>query len=169
MEWFLDAFEGFVGVNFWTMLFAWCNLLILYIFLKKLLFKPVKNMIDARQAEIDSLYADAEQKQAAATEMQAEYEAKLSHAKEESEQILRDALRRSQLKEEEILREADETARRTLRRAEEQVELEKARALNEVKDEVSELAIDIAAAVIGRDVNATEHAALIDDFISKME
>ena len=169
MEWFLDAFEGFVGVNFWTMLFAWCNLLILYIFLKKLLFKPVKNMIDARQAQIDSLYADAEQKQAAATEMQAEYEAKLSHAKEESEQILRDALRRSQLKEEEILREADETARRTLRRAEEQVELEKARALNEVKDEVSELAIDIAAAVIGRDVNATEHAALIDDFISKME
>lgn len=169
MEWFLDTFEGFVGVNFWTMLFAWCNLLILYIFLKKLLFKPVKNMIDARQAEIDGLYADAEEKQAAATEMQAQYEEKLSHAKEESEQILRDALRRSQLKEEEILREADQAARRTLRRAEEQVELEKARALNEVKDEVSGLAIDIAAAVIGRDVNAKEHAALIDDFISKME
>ena len=169
MEWFLDSFEGFVGVNFWTMLFAWCNLLILYFFLRKLLFHPVKNMIDARQAEIDGLYADAEEKQAAATEMQAQYEEKLSHAKEESEQILRDALRRSQLKEEEILREADATARRTLRRAEEQVELEKARALNEVKDEVSGLAIDIAAAVIGRDVDARELAALIDDFIAKMD
>ncbi len=169
MEWFLTSFEGFVGVNFWTMLFAWCNLLILYFFLRKLLFKPVKNMIDSRQKEIDDLYADAEEKKAKANVMAAEYEEKLSHAKEESEQILRDALRRTQLKEEEILREADATARRTLKRAEEQVELEKKRAINEVKDEVSGLAIEIATAVIGRDVDEREHAALIDDFIAKMD
>ena len=169
MEWFLTSFEGFVGVNFWTMLFAWCNLLILYFFLRKLLFKPVKNMIDSRQKEIDDLYADAEEKKAKANEMAAEYEEKLSHAKEESEEILRDALRRTQLKEEEILREADATARRTLKRAEEQVELEKKRAINEVKDEVSGLAIEIATAVIGRDVDEREHAALIDDFIAKMD
>ena len=169
MEWFLTSFEGFVGVNFWTMLFAWCNLLILYFFLRKLLFKPVKNMIDSRQKEIDDLYADAEEKKTKANEMAAEYEEKLSHAKEESEEILRDALRRTQLKEEEILREADATARRTLKRAEEQVELEKKRAINEVKDEVSGLAIEIATAVIGRDVDEREHAALIDDFIAKMD
>ena len=48
-----DAFESFVGVNVWTMLFAWCNLLILYLFLKKILFVPMKNMIDSRQKEID--------------------------------------------------------------------------------------------------------------------
>ena len=60
MEWFLTEFETFVGVNFWTMLFAWCNLLIVYLFLRKILFKPVKNMIDSRQAEIDGLYSDAE-------------------------------------------------------------------------------------------------------------
>ena len=51
----LEAFESFVGVNFWTMIFAWCNLLILYLFLRKLLFKPVKNMIDSRQREIDDM------------------------------------------------------------------------------------------------------------------
>ena len=49
MEIVLDKFEAFVGVNFWTMLFAWINIFILYLILKKLLFKPVKNMIDARQ------------------------------------------------------------------------------------------------------------------------
>ena len=27
-----DAFESFVGVNVWTMLFAWCNLLIITYF-----------------------------------------------------------------------------------------------------------------------------------------
>ena len=36
MEWFLNEFETFVGVNFWTMLFAWCNLIILYFALRKI-------------------------------------------------------------------------------------------------------------------------------------
>ena len=36
----LEKFESFVGVNFFTMIFAWLNILILYIVLKKLLFKP---------------------------------------------------------------------------------------------------------------------------------
>ena len=48
-------------------------------------------------------------------------------------------------------------------------ELQKKRAINEVKDEVSGLAIEIATAVIGRDVDEREHAALIDDFIAKMD
>lgn len=164
----LDKFENFVGVNFWTMIFAWINLLILYLFLKKLLFVPIKNMIDSRQKEIDDLYSDAGEAKESAAALKAEYEEKISHANEESEEILRAAQRRALLKEEEILREADEKAARTLERAEEQIELEKKRAINEVKDEVSEMAIGIASAVIERDVSAKEHSDLIDDFIKNM-
>lgn len=165
MEWFLEEFEAFVGVNLWTMLFAWVNLLILYFILKKLLFKPVKKMIDDRQAEVDGMFTEAEENRTAAKEMKAEYEAKLEGANEESEQILRSAVRRAQLKEEEILREANDKAARVMERAEEQIALEKKRALNEVKNEVSEMAIGIAAAVIERDVSEEEHRKLIDSFI----
>ena len=164
----LDKFENFVGVNFWTMIFAWINLLILYLFLKKILFKPLKNMIDSRQKEIDDMYSDAESSRADAAELKSEYEEKISHAKEESEEILRGAVRRAQLKEEEILREANDKASRVIERAEEQIEQEKKRAINEVKNEVSGLAIDIAAAVIGRDVSAGEHEDLINEFIDNM-
>ncbi len=160
--------ESFVGVNVWTIIFAWCNLLILYLFLKKLLFKPIKNMIDSRQKEIDDLYADAEASKSDAATMKAEYEEKISHANEESEEILRQAQRRALLKEEEILKEADAKAARTLERAEEQIELERARAVNEIKDEVAGLAINIASAVIERDVSETEHKDLIDGFISEL-
>ena len=165
---FTDKFEGFIGTNFWTMIFAWINLVILYFFLKKLLFKPVKNMIDKRQAEIDGLYADAEEKRSAAEEDKAAYEEKMRHAEEESEEILRSAKRRAELKGEEILRAADEDARRMLRRADEQVALEKKRAINEVKNEVSDMALEIASSIIGRDVKPEEHADMIDDFIKKM-
>ena len=167
-QWFLQKFEAFVGVNPWTMLFAWLNLLILYLFLKKLAFTPLKNMIDSRQKEVDDMYADAESAKETAENMRAEYEEKLSHASEESEEILKSAQRRALLKEEEILKEANAQASRTLERAEEQIALEKKRALNEVKDEVSEMAIGIASAVIERDVKADEHKALIDDFINNI-
>ncbi len=164
----LQQFEAFVGVNFWTMLFAWCNLLILYLFLKKLLFVPMKNMIDSRQKEVDDMYDEAETSRTEASELKAEYEEKMKQAEKESEEILKRAVRKAQLREEEILREADAKAAQTMKRAEEQVELEKRNAINEVKNEVSDMAVSIAAAVIERDIDKKEHAAMIDDFISKM-
>ena len=167
-EAFTGAVEAFVGVNWFTMLAAWCNLLILFLFLKKLLFKPLKNMIDSRQKEIDDMYADAEGSKAEAAELKVEYEAKLENANNESEEILKSAMRRAKLREEEILKEANEKAARTVERAYEQVELEKKRAINEVKNEVSEMAIGIASAVIERDVKGEEHKDLIDSFIDNM-
>ena len=162
------GFEKFVGVNFWTMIFAWINLLILYLFLKKLLFVPMKNMIDSRQQEIDDMYSNAEKSVNEANELKGEYEDKMSKVNQESEEILKSAVRRAQLKEEEILREADAKATRVMERAEEQIELEKKRAINEVKNEVSSMAIGIASAVIERDVSAEEHRELIDEFITNM-
>lgn len=164
----LEVTEAFVGVNFWTMIFAWINLLILYLFLKKLLFVPIKNMIDSRQKEVDDIYSDAESARESAEQLKNEYQEKISHAEEESEQILKNAVRRAQLKEEEILGEANVQAARIIERAEEQIELEKKRAINEVKNEVSSMAIGIASAVIERDVSEREHRALIDDFINNI-
>ena len=167
-QWFLEKFEAFVGVNPWTMLFAWANLLILYLFLKKLAFKPLMSMITSRQEEIDGMYSDAEKSRDDAAKMKEEYEEKLSSANKEREQILKSAVRRAQLKEEEILKEAGEEAARVLERAEEQIALEKKQALNDIKNEVSSMAIGIASAVIERDVDEREHRKLIDDFIDNM-
>lgn len=168
IETFSTKFESFVGVNPFTMVFAWINLVILYFILKKLAFKPIKNMIDSRQKEIDDMYSGAEAAQRDADAAKVEYEAKLAAANEESEEILKRAVRRAQLREEEILHEADEKAQRVLERAEEQIELERKRAINEVKDEVSGMAIEIASAVIERDVDKSEHEAMIDNFIKNI-
>ncbi len=165
---FLNGFESFVGVNFWTMIFAWCNLLILYIFLKKILFKPIRNMIDSRQKEVDDMYSSAEEAERRAHELEAEYTEKISTAKEESEEIVRTAQRRAILREEEIIKEAEATAERIIERAGEEIQLERRRAVNEIKGEVSSMAISIAEAVIERDISEDEHRALIDSFIDEM-
>ena len=70
-------------------------------------------------------------------------------------------------KEEAIIADAKAEAQRVLERADEQIELEKKRILNEVKDEVSKMAIELAEAVIERDVSENEHRELIDSFINE--
>ena len=165
---FLTGFEGFVGVNPFTMIATFLNLMITYWFLKKLLFKPVMKMIDDRQKEIDDLYADANQSKDDAAALKSEYETRLSAAQEESEQIIKDAYRKAQLREEEIVRDAQEKAAQTLKRADEQVELEKKRAMNEIKDDVSVIAVDIASAVLARSISREEHEDLINSFIDHL-
>ena len=172
MNWFevfLNNFEQFVGTNFWTMIFARINILIIFLILRKFLFKPVKKMIDDRQKEVDDMYADAEEATRAADDMKADYEEKLAQANEESEQIVKDAVRKAQLREEAMIKDAEAKASRILARAEEQIELEKTQAINDIKDEVSGLAVDLASAIIARDVSPAEHEQLINDFIDNLD
>ena len=114
------------------------------------------------------MYSGAEAAEADAKAMKAEYEAKLSHAEEESEEILRTAQRRALLKEEEILKDAATEAARIRERADEEIALEKKRMLGEIKDEVSGMAVDIASALIGREVSGKEHERFIDNFIDEL-
>lgn len=165
---FLAKAESFVSYNVFTSIFTLLNLLLLFFVMKKFLFKPVKKMIDDRQKEIDDQYADAEKSKADAAELKTRYEARLAEANAEGDEILKEAHRKATLRSEEILREAQDQAAQTMRRADAQIAMEKKRAMNEIKDDVTVMAVDIAAAVLSRDVKADEHTALIDSFISNL-
>ena len=167
---FLTAAEtkAFISIDVWTSIFMLGNLILLYFIMKKFLFGPIKKMIDERQKEIDDLYADANQSKADAAELKDRYETRLAEANEEKEEILRNAYRKAQLREEEILREAQDKVAQTLKRADQQIELEKKRAMNEIKNDVSTMAVDIASAVLARDIREKEHTALIDSFIENL-
>ena len=70
----------FISLELWTSIFTLCNLVILFFVMKKLLFKPVKKMIDSRQQEVDDMYANANQDKEAAAQMKTESEEKLAKA-----------------------------------------------------------------------------------------
>lgn len=164
----MEGFESLVGVNFWTALFGLCNMLITFAILKKFLFKPVKQMIDDRQQEIDNLYADADNSKKQAEELRQQYDAKMKNAVAEGEQIIRTATRQAQDREEAILQDAQAKAARTMERAQEQIELEKKQAMNSLKDQVSDMALGIASAVLQEDIDSKKHARLIDSFIKDL-
>ena len=163
-----EEYEGVISLDVWTMLFTFMNLLLLFYFARKFLFKPIKKMIDSRQEEIDNLYEDAGKAKSDAEQFKAEYEVKLEQATAESEEIMRRAVRNAQLKEEEILKEARDEAAKTLQRAEEQIESERKQAMEDIKNDVSDIAIDIASAVLSREISEDEHREMIDGFIDRL-
>ena len=162
----MPEYQGFVSIDFWTALFGLVNMLITFAILKKFLFKPVLKMIDDRQKEIDSTYEDANKAKAEAEAMRESYSAKLADANAQGDEILRQATRNAQMRQEEILRDAQ--AQRTMERAQEQIELEKKQAMNDLKGQVSNIAVDIASAVLEEDVDGSKHTRLIDSFIDKL-
>lgn len=157
-----------ISINIWQILISLCNLLILFLVLKKFLYKPVMKVMAERQSRIDTQINDAKQDRTAAEAMRAEYEEKLEKAAAEGDQIIKNAVQRARTQEEEILKSANDSAARTLKRAEEQVELERRKAVNQLKDEVSGMAVDIASAVIEKNLSADDNKALIDKFIENL-
>ncbi len=149
----------------WTLVIQLCNTFILFLLLKKFLFKPVKAMIDAREAEVTGLYADANNAKEEALRMKEEYTQSLAGAKEEAGQIVKDACQKAQRRSDEIVLEAQNKASAMLSKAEAEIAQEKKKAFNEIKDEISDIAIMIAAKVVEKDIDQKDHEKLIEEFI----
>ena len=161
----MGYFEDFIGVNLWTALFTLLNTLAVIIVGTKYLFKPVMKMIRERQQEIDDLYADANTAKANAEAMQTEYQAKLDNAQATSERIVKEAVSRGQAREEEIIRQANADASAIMEKASADIAMEKKKAINDAKDEISDLAMAIAGKVVGRELKAADQSDLVDAFI----
>lgn len=164
----MDKFQSFVGVDFWTALFALLNFLTILIVGTKLLWKPVMKIIKERQQEIDDLYNDANTAKTNAEAMEVEYQQKLAVAAETGDRIVKEAVARGQAREEEILRKANADAAAIMDKASADIAMEKKKAINDAKDEISEMAMAIAGKVVGRQLTQEDHSALVDAFINEL-
>ena len=164
----MEGFEELLGVNFWTALFVLLNTLLVFFVARKFLFNPVMNLIRERQKEIDDMYGEADNAKTQAHAMQEEYQQKLTAAQQTSEQLVKDAVVRGQRREEEIVRQAKQEADAIRTKAEADIAQEKKKAINDAKNEISDLAMAIAGKVVGRSLNEADQADLVDSFIEEL-
>ncbi len=164
----MEGFQSFIGVDFWTALFTLLNFLAVLIVGKKFLWGPVMKMIQDRQQEIDDMYSEADTARVSAKAMEEEYKQKLSAAMETGERIVKDATARGQAKEEEILRQANAEASAMLSKAAADIAMEKKKAINDAKDEISGMAMAIAEKVVARELTAADQSKLVDEFINEL-
>ena len=160
--------QQFISIAPWTVIFQILNLLLLMVLFKKYLFKPVTEILEKRQAEIEGHYQEAQQAETDAKAMKADYESKMAGARQEADRVIQTATESANAMSASIVEDARTQADQLKRRAQTEIDLERRRAFDEVKGELSGIALDIASQVIEREVNEKDHEAFIDEFIKNV-
>ena len=160
--------QELVGLVPWTFVAQICNLFIQVYLIKRFLFKPVNEMLEKRKALADAQIREAEKAKADADAMKTEYEQNMKEAKEKANEILITAQKTAALQSEEMLKEATAQAAALKSKAESDIAQEKRKAVNEIKDEIGGMAVEIAGKVIEREISEEDHAKLIDEFIANV-
>ena len=164
----MQLYQALITLDGWTFLAQVCNLMIQLVIFKKLLLNPVKKVIAERKAKADSQIADAEKLRTEAEAMKAEYEQNLQNARTEANQIVAAAQKTAAARSEELLREARAQAAALKQKAEADIAQERKKAVNEVKDEIGGMAMEIASKVVEREIKEADHQDLIDEFIKNV-
>ncbi len=164
----MQLYQALITLDGWTFLAQICNLMIQLVIFKKLLLNPVKKVIAERKAKADSQIADAENLRTEAEAMKAEYEQNLQNARTEANQIVAAAQKTAAARSEELLGEARAQAAALKQKAEADIAQERKKAVNEVKDEIGGMAMEIASKVVEREIKEADHQDLIDEFIKNV-
>ena len=164
----MQLYQALITLDGWTFLAQICNLMIQLVIFKKFLLKPIKQVIADRKAKADSEIADAQKLRTEAEAMKAEYEQNLQNARTEANQIVATAQKTATARSEEIVGEARAQAAALKQKAEADIAQERKKAVNEVKDEIGGIAMEIASKVVEREIKEEDHKDLIDEFIKNV-
>lgn len=160
----MQEYKDLVYID-WNLIFQIGNTLILFLVLKHFFYEKVKKVLNSREEEIKKIYTDAEAASEKAMLLKQNYETQIATVKEQSDEIIKTANQKARLRTDNMLSEAQEKASVMLLRAEGQIEIEKKKAVNEIKDEMADLAISAAKQVLKKEISTEDNEKLINDFI----
>lgn len=144
------------------------NLVVLFIILRAILYKPVKNFMRAREEKIKKQQDDAVTALEGAEGQKRQYEALLSDSRTEAGKLIEQSRGEAEKNAEVILREAQEQAKKIIAEARERAAAERAEALAGVRGEAAGISLGLASKILAREVSEADNARIIDEYFSKV-
>lgn len=147
----------------WTII----NLLIIYWIVRRFLFKPVKKILAARQAEIDKQYTQAQETQDAADAMKRQYEESLKGLSDEKTEILSEVRGKAGDEYERILADAREQADKIKSDAKRDADLEQEKYMQQAREQIADLVVSATAKIVAVKQNEETDRELYNEFLAK--
>ena len=157
-----------ISVNLWQILISLANLLLIFLILKKLLWKPVKKVMEQRQAMVDKQFADAAAAEEKANADKAEWADKLAGADDEAKSRIAAADETARRHGDRIVADAKDKAAGIIRQAEAEAALERKKAEASIKGEIASVSAELAEKLLEREVNPADHAKMIEAFLDEV-
>ena len=164
----MDPYQSLVTVNPVTLIAQICNLFIQLLIVKIFFLDKIKAVLDKRRETADKQIADAEAAKSEAAAIKQTYEENMRQAKTKADDMILSAQKTAAQRSEEIISQAQKQAAQIKTKATSDSEMEKKKAINEAKNEISELAMAIAGKVVARELNDADQDGMIDRFIEEL-
>lgn len=160
-----NIYQALVAVEPFTLIAVICNLFIQMFLVKKFFLDKVLAILDERRKAADEQITSAKAAREEADAIKTEYEHNMAKAKEEANALVAAAQKTAAARSEELIGEARAQAAQIKQKAEADIAQERKKAVNDLKNEIGGMAMEIASKVVEREIDEQDHRALIDEFI----
>lgn len=152
-----------------TLIWTWAVFGVVVFVISKVAWKPLIAALEARETKIEDGISKAERAEAEAKRAAAETEAKLKEAYVKADQIVEETRARGEKLAKELEVDARGQAEKLLTRARDEIALAKQQAVEEIRVQAVDLALEAASSVLGRAVNQDDHRRLASAAIEQMK
>lgn len=156
-----------LGLSLWDVLLHVINIVIMFVVLRFLLYKPINKFINKRAEAIKKQMDDAAEKQAEAERVKAEYEEMLKNAQSLAGELIEKSKETADNQAKVIIADAKKEAAEIVSRSEAEIENMKIKAKNDMREEIVKMAVNIAENVLSREVSVEDNMKTIDRFFEE--
>ncbi|SET09454.1 F0F1 ATP synthase subunit B [[Clostridium] polysaccharolyticum] len=143
-------------------------MLVLFFFISSLLFNPARAFLKKRQQYIQEQLDNAKRDEKQAKEFKAEYDGKLKQIDKEADALISEARKKALKQETVIINEAKEEAVKMIDRANKDIELEKSKVQDEMKQEIINVASAMAGKIVKFSMDEKTQSKLFDETLREM-
>jgi F-type H+-transporting ATPase subunit b len=152
------------GLWVWTIL----TFLVMFALLAKLAFKPIGDALEKRGQTMKSQLDEAERSRAEAKKLMEDYQKQIAEARVEAGKVIEEARQLGEKVRKEVVDKANAEASAIVTRSQEEITRQKETGIQEMKDTVASLSVQIAAKVIEKEVNEATHKTLVENLIKDL-
>ncbi len=163
-----EAFTA-LGINLPQLIAQVANFVILLLILRFTLYKPVLRMLDQRRARIAEGLGAAEEARAEASDAQARIQAQLDEARGQGQEIVANAQQVAARLQEEARAQAERDREAAADRSRQEIQLERDRAIADLRAEFAEITVTAAERVIRQSLDGEAHQRIIEETLAESE
>lgn len=140
---------------------------ILVIILWKFGWPMFEGMLEKREKTIAEALQKSEEARIESERVLAEYQKQLSDAKAQAAKIVADAKETGEAVRADITKQAQEESAAMIEKARVAIEAEKQTAMNDLRNSVADLSVDVASRLVANDLNDDEHRKIIERYLNE--
>jgi F-type H+-transporting ATPase subunit b len=141
---------------------------VVFVFMAKWVFPRVNTLLEQRREKIQGDLEKAEQAKSDADQLLVDYRQQLAGARDEANRIIEESRRTAEAMRKELTAKAEQEYQGIVGKAQEEIRAERDRVFQELRAQVSELSLALAARTVGQQLDKERHLQLVDEYIKEL-